>query len=374
MPLMLAAHQVSRGTMTNREAMLQALLVQRPLVHKFHQSIEALIENIKEASHLFEFTDKLAEFDALLNQTHESMPNAVTNIGGAHHRFGTEDYVDMRPEDSIHLDLEEDEHGNAIETGSNRYVDLDSVTIETPAGVRLLSKLSLRVEEGCNWVILGPNGSGKTSILRVLAGLWQPTEGTVTLSEGVTLMFLPQQAFILPNATLFEQLTFPDSLDGPDGRRGTATPQDLAFAKAAMDAAFGEMIVQLLGGWDSPMCGFNGIEDFSYPWDSLSGGQQQKLAIARLIFRAQLLKRQGQSCFAMMDESTSQIDGESEEIIFAKLKAFDVTFVSITHRERVIAHHQEALVLIPQRKTFKIRHVRPEMPARTESGTDLVDW
>jgi putative ATP-binding cassette transporter len=189
----------------------------------------------------------------------------------------------------------------------------------------------------------------------------------------VELFFLPQQAFLLSNSTLFEQLAFPEALE-QNGQRAIATPRDLEFAKIAMGSAFAEMIVQLLGGWDSPAAGFGSDEDLTYPWESLSGGQQQKVAIARLFFRAQVLREQGKSCFAMLDESTSQIDADSEDIIFTKLRAFGITHVSVTHRERVIAHHTHALVLQPNRKSYNIRKVRKDMPSRSESGTQLVDW
>jgi len=381
MPLLLAAHKARNGF--SRGVVLQALLVQRPLVRKFHQSVEALIENIKEASHLYEFTDKLSEFDRVLKECHEAMPKAArtdddSNAGGStmlspslsrgrHSRTPSMDPASIR---SPVLDLREDSEGNAL---VDQCLRVEDVTVETPADVKLITKLSFTVDRGTNWVILGPNGSGKTSILRCLAGLWQPATGQITRSPNMELFFLPQQAFLLSNATLFEQLAFPDVLEF-NGQRGVATPADIEYAKNAMGYAFADSIVQMLGGWDSPVVGCNGDDDLSYPWESLSGGQTQKIAIARLFFHAQVLRERGLACFAMLDECTSQIDADSEDIIFSKLKALGVTYVSITHRERVIAHHTHALIVQPNRKSYKIRKVRADMPSRSESGTQLVDW
>jgi ABC-type uncharacterized transport system fused permease/ATPase subunit len=387
MPLLLAWHKGRNGG--RRDLLLQALLVQRPLIRNFHQSVEALIENIKEASHLYEFTDKLCEFDSALKESIENLPTAAAGLlpvtGEALPVEDDGERPDVDPElmriasasefsrraSQINLDIMEDDEGNALR---DQYVQVEDVAIETPGtNNRLVSRLSFTVERGSNWVILGPNGSGKTSILRVLAGLWHPVTGTISRSPGLEVFFMPQQAFLLSNATLFEQLAFPEALEH-NGQRAVATPRDLEFAKVAMGSAFAENIAQMLGGWESPVCGFGAEEDLTYPWESLSGGQQQKLAIARLFFRAQVVREHGVACFAMLDESTSQIDADSEDIIFTKLKAFGVTFVSVTHRERVIAHHSHALILQPHRRSYKIRRVRADMPSHSESGTQLVDW
>jgi ABC-type uncharacterized transport system fused permease/ATPase subunit len=344
MVLLLAAQMLKDGATVQQ--ILSTILVQRQMIRKFHDSVELLIDNVKEASHLHEFTEKLAAFDTLLVEAHRTMPV----MRSAHAKTSTED-LQRLPSMMVADDDDDDDDDDEMPLCG---IVLQDVSVVTPGDQVLVKGLTITVKKGESWVILGPNGCGKTSILRLLAGLWQPGAGSITMTPSIELNFLPQAAFLLSNVTLFEQLAFPDTLTNTADQRAVATPKDIAFAKTAMSNAFAETIVQLLGGWYSPMVGFTDEQDDGFKWESLSGGQKQKVAIARLFFRAQMLKRRGIQCFAMMDESTSQIDAESEDVIFLKLKTSGVTYVSVTHRERLLAHHDRGLKLDPGIKSYSV--------------------
>ena len=379
MALGLVARMVSQGM--PRDIALRRLLVQRQMIRKFHTSTETLIENVKEASHLNEYTQQLCEFEELLNEFDSGkFQSYVKDFDSNQH--GTPAPVPSnyhglaRSQDAPDADfsLGPALASNKLQMNPRiRQVIFEGVTVTSPSGVNLVENVHLSIRQGTNWVILGPNGSGKTSILRVLAGLWQPSEGVVRASPDIEMNFLPQSAFLLSHSVLFEQLAFPDPLVDREGRRAIATPTDIKFAKNAMLAAFGQTIVELLGGWSSPYCGFTEDHDPTYAWESLSGGQQQKVALARLFFRAQVLRERGIACFAILDESTSQIDAESEDIIFAKLKEFGITYISVTHRDRCIIHHDQAITVIPSTHSVTVTPVRNgSVPRRTQSGSAIA--
>ncbi len=195
---------------------------------------------------------------------------------------------------------------------------LDGVTLTLPstAGpVQILKGVDLIVEAGMRVAIVGPSGSGKSSLLAVAAGLEQPTAGTVALfgqdlaplsEDGrarlrrgrVSLVF--QQFHLLPNMTALENVSAPMEIAGTAG----ATDQ----AKAWLDR------VGLIARLDH------------YP-HQLSGGEQQRVALARaLAARPALL-------FA--DEPTGNLDGPNAravaDLMFDLVDEIGAALVLVTH-------------------------------------------
>merc|ERR1712096_259773 len=92
-------------------------------------------------------------------------------------------------------------------------VILNNVSLRTPAGEDLIQNLDLVVDRGTSVIIIGPSGCGKSSLLRAIAGLWEPSQGNIYLPGNHTPMFLPQSVYIpdipLKDNTLQAQLLFP---------------------------------------------------------------------------------------------------------------------------------------------------------------------
>lgn len=90
----------------------------------------------------------------------------------------------------------------------------DQVTIMTPSGHKLLSDFKFIIEQENNVMIIGPNGSGKTSIMRVLCGLWSTPKGEIIKSptsyhnKQQVLLYLPQTPYLV-FGSLRDQLTYP---------------------------------------------------------------------------------------------------------------------------------------------------------------------
>jgi len=194
---------------------------------------------------------------------------------------------------------------------------LENVTLYTPKRERaLLVDASLEVSPGGGLIILGPSGSGKSSILRAFSGLWTTGEGRIYRPPLSEIIFLPQRPYMILG-TLRDQLQYP-ALDRQNSE------EEL---HAVLKTVNLENLPDRVGGLDTVR-----------PWiEYLSLGEQQRLAFARLL----LMK----SRFAMLDESTSALDDENEARLYEILKRTGTTFVSVGHRKNLIQYHESTLEL-----------------------------
>jgi vitamin B12/bleomycin/antimicrobial peptide transport system ATP-binding/permease protein len=215
-----------------------------------------------------------------------------------------------------------------VEFRQGRDIRLDNIDLTTPGGEQLIvSKLSLHVGPADHWVISGRTGVGKTSLLRLMAGLWCKGNGAVTMPPSSEMLFLPQKPYMLPG-TLREQLFYPHA---PSGRTD-AQLQSLLERVCLADLA--------------ARCG---DLDTSIDWSRvLSLGEQQRIAIARALLI--------QPRFLFLDEATSAVDFATERALYGALGNSGITCVSVGHRESLLNFHQHELRLLGQGR-WQIRHM-----------------
>jgi putative ATP-binding cassette transporter len=193
-------------------------------------------------------------------------------------------------------------------------VAFENLTIETPGhGRTLLEGLTLSANEHEPLLVKGPSGTGKTSLMRALAGIWREGGGTIVRPALADVMFLPQRPYMILG-TLRDQLCYP---------RASGTD----------DAALREVLKRVnLADLPDRMGGL----DVEVNWaDVLSVGEQQRLAFARLMLN--------RPRFAFLDEATSALDTGNETRLYEMLAHSGIRFMSAGHRATLTRFHRSVL-------------------------------
>ncbi|CAN5839879.1 ABC transporter ATP-binding protein/permease [soil metagenome] len=200
----------------------------------------------------------------------------------------------------------------------SRFLKLDKLTVCTPNGNRtLVTDLSFELRAKQSILIMGASGTGKSSVLRTIAGLWPSGSGSLERPALNQLMFLPQRPYMV-EGNLRDQLRYPY----PD--------------HGATDEQIHEIVdkVNLADVFQRVDSDLDRIVDWT---NVLSLGEQQRVAFARLFLR--------QPKFAFLDEATSALDEENQDHLYQLLKASGIGFISVGHRTTLVDHHDQLLVL-----------------------------
>jgi len=198
-------------------------------------------------------------------------------------------------------------------------IEFTDVPIVSPNGDVLVRALSFSVKPGDHLLIVGPNGCGKSSLFRILGGLWPVYGGTVRKPPFEDIFYIPQRPY-LSRGTLRQQIIYPDGIR--EMRDKGITDNDLHQILSVVEI---ESIIDRPDGWDAEQ-----------EWtDVLSGGLQQRIAMARLFYHAPK--------YAILDECTSSVTLEIERVMYNEAKRLGITLMTVSHRRSLWKYHKNIL-------------------------------
>ena len=162
----------------------------------------------------------------------------------------------------------------------------------------LMNNVTLTISDGDRIGVVGKNGSGKSTFLRLLAGLEKPDDGSISVQRNMSIAYLPQTPVLREDATITEAaLQYLPARPGEDA------------ASAAYEAQ--TILTQL------------GFTDLQQPVSQLSGGQRMRVALAGVLCR--------DSDVLLLDEPTNHIDIEMAQWLEDRLLKWRKTLIVVTH-------------------------------------------
>ncbi|MEQ1613971.1 MAG: ABC transporter ATP-binding protein/permease [Hyphomicrobiaceae bacterium] len=234
------------------------------------------------------------------------------------------------------LDFDRREHGGTrltIGESPDECIVFDYVSLLHRDGKVVVDEANIRIAPGERVLLAGESGTGKSTLVRAVAGLWPWGNGEIQLPRGATVGFVPQRPY-MPLGTLREALAYP--LSGAD--------IDDETARNALEQAG---LVYMADQLDEPAS----LDQ------TLSGGERQRIAFARLLLQKPEV--------IVMDEATAALDVESEtrllKLLFEKLPL--ATVLSVGHRPGLEALHTRKIVLRRETSGARIEDP-PELKAR----------
>jgi ATP-binding cassette subfamily B protein len=214
-------------------------------------------------------------------------------------------------------------------------IEFKNVSFSYPGGRRkILSGINLRIEPGERIALVGENGQGKTTVVKLLTRLYDPTEGQILL-DGVDLREYNLEDLWKEIGVIFQDFVHYEMTVSENIGVGRIEEAQNPFRiRAAAIKTFAESVIQKLPkGYDQPLgCRFEGGVD-------LSGGEWQKIALARAYLRdAQLL---------VLDEPTAALDARAENEVFERFSELTQGKMAllISHRFSTVRMADRILVL-----------------------------
>jgi len=193
----------------------------------------------------------------------------------------------------------------------------------------VLHGVSMHIPEGSFVALVGPSGSGKSTIARLIASLWDVSDGSISLG-GTDIRQIPQEAYADKIAFVSQDNYLFNMSVRENIRIGRPSATNAEVEEAARQSGCHDFILGLEKGYDT-MVGSSG--------GHLSGGERQRISIARAMLKA--------APIVILDEATAYTDPENENELMRAIQALtaEKTVVMIAHRLKTVEHADQILVI-----------------------------
>lgn len=274
---------------------MRQFIINKRLLLSLADAGSRLMYSIKDVSELTGYTDRVFTLLTNLHMCHSPTFNYGSKLG---------------PNDI---------HGT-IQRNFINGVRFENIPVIIPGpegseGEKLVDKLNFHISENKNLLILGTNGCGKTSIARIMAGLWPLYNGLLSKPSDEDIFYLPQKTYFT-NGNLRDQIIYPYSYD---------EMFEMGYNDDHLYHILREVKLEYLLTREG---NFNVKKDWK---DVFSGGEKQRMSIARVLFK--------NPKFVVLDESTNAVSTDVEDYLFELLQRKKITFITLSHRPLLMKYH-----------------------------------
>ena len=232
-------------------------------------------------------------------------------------------------------------------------IEMEHVTFGySRLGKPQITDFSMKVKPGQKVAFVGRTGCGKSTLAKLISGLYQPWSGTVTFG-GVPLSEIDRDVFTGSVSVIDQDITLFEDTVSENIKMWDGSIEDFEVTLAARDAGIYDDIVTREGGFDHKL--LDGGRD-------LSGGQRQRIEIARALSQDPTI--------CIMDEATSALDARTEHEVIQHINERGITCIIIAHRLSTIRDCDEIIVL--DKGTIVERGTHDELYARGGLYASLV--
>lgn len=356
---------------SNEQNNMKDFIVNKRLMLSLADAGSRLMHSIKDISQLTGYTNRIFSLLCALHRVHSTSFNYGVNkdllrLNNVHKTFSKGQLSHVKDEkyegENVILGtVQHDFNGIRFEN-----VDIIIPSIRGKDGIKLVKKLSFQIPshidpisskapsvqdlvamnditvpfltgQNSSILILGPNSCGKSSIERIIAGIWPiyNNYGLLSRPDEKSLLCIPQKPYFSRGGTLRDQIIYPMSSDD-------------FFDKGYNDKVLVWILNEVrLGYLLKRDIGWHYLDVVADWKDVLSGGEKQRMNFARIIFH--------KPKFIVLDEATNAISLDMEDYLFNMLKRYRFNFITISQRPSLIKYHDFLLEITGEDGAWQLR-------------------